>query len=229
MSRPGTVLRLRLACALAVAAAANAQSPSTDAPPVAYASASELNSILAQVKQTAQSLDASLGKARVDRWKGDASFKSETQNTVESVRRNLQNALPEMLNQLSAAPEDIAATFKLYRNLNALYDIVGQIVDRAQDRGSKDDYQNLTNDLNSLQSERRILGERMQTLAASKEAELTRLRAQLKAAQAAAEPPPTPKKIIVDDTEPPKKPVKKKAPAKPATATPPAAPPKPAN
>jgi hypothetical protein len=45
-------------------------------------------------------------------------------------------------------------------------------------------------------------------LAASKEDELTRLRAQVKTLSAA--PPPPPKKIVVDDTEPPKKPVKKK-------------------
>ena len=44
----------------------------------------------------------------------------------------------------------------------------------------------LSNDLTALQSARRALGERMQTLAAAKETELTRLRNQVKAAQAAA-------------------------------------------
>jgi hypothetical protein len=76
--------------------------------------------------------------------------------------------------------------------------------------------------MSSLQSVRRTLGERMQNLAAAKEGELTRLRSQLKAAQAAI-PVAPPKKTIVDDTEPPKKPVKKKA-AKPAATTPPPTP-----
>ena len=203
--------RLCVAGSLVLAyAVASAQSLNNDSPaPVAYASASELNNILAQVRQTAQSIDADLGKARIEKWKADSGIKSEIQHNAESVRRNVQSAMPEMITQLSNAPEDLAASFKLYRNLDALYDVFGQVVQSAGAFGSKDEYQNLSNDMGALQSARRALGERMQTLATAKEGELARLRAQLKAAQAAV-PPPAPKKIVVDDTEPPKKPVKKK-------------------
>jgi hypothetical protein len=85
--------------------------------------------------------------------------------------------------------------------------------------GSKDEFQSLDNDLNGLKNARRSFGDRLQKLAANKEDELTRLRAQVKTLTAA--PPPPPKKIVVDDTEPPKKPVKKKAPKPqpPATTT----------
>lgn len=202
-------------------AAASAQSPApasgNDAPPpVAYASASEVNNILGQVRQTAQKMDGDLAKARIEKWKADSGIKGDIQHNADSVRRNLQEALPEMMSQLSNSPEDLAASFKLYRNLDALYDVFGQVVESAGAFGSKDDYQNLSNDMSALQGARRMLGERMQNLAAAKETELTRLRSQLKAVQAAV-PPPAPKKIIVDDTVPPKKPVKKK-PAKPAVA-----------
>ena len=203
-----------MACAVA-----SAQAPASDPqPPVAYASASELNNILAQVKQTAQSIDADLGNARVEKWKADSGIKSDILHNVESVRRNLQTAMPDMITQLSNAPEDLAASFKLYRNLDALYDVFGQVVEAAGAFGSKDEYQVLSNDMSALQSARRTLGERMQSLATAKESELSRLRTQLKAAQAAV-PPPVPKKVIVDDTEPPKKPAKKKV-AKPAAPAP---------
>jgi hypothetical protein len=213
------------AIALLMSTAARAQSTTNDsAPPVAYASATEVNNILAQVRQTSQNIDADLGKMRIEKWKADSGIKRDVQGNVESVRRNLQSALPEMITQLSNAPEDIAASFNLYRNLDALYDVFGQVVEAAGAFGSKDEYQNLSNDMSSMQSARRALGDRMQNLAAAKEGELARLRNQIKALQA-ANPPAPPKKIIVDDTEPPKKPVKKKS-AKPA-ATPPA--PAPAN
>lgn len=219
MSRSGNLFWLRVACTLAiVAAAAGAQATPSDAPPVAYASASELNNILTQVKQTAQNIDGDLGKTRVEKWKADSGIKKEIQGNVESLRRNLQSALPEMITALNNAPEDLAASFKLYRNLDALYDVFGQVVEAAGAFGSKDEYQNLSNDMSSLQSARRSLGERLQNLTTAKESELTRLRGQLKAAQAAV-PPAPPKKVVVDDTEPPKKPVRKKAPAKPAAAT----------
>jgi hypothetical protein len=60
----------------------------------------------------------------------------------------------------------------------------------------------------------------MESLSSTKEAELVRLRAELKTAQAAI-PAAPPKKIVVDDNEPAKKPAVKKKPAtKPTTATP---------
>jgi hypothetical protein len=82
--------------------------------------------------------------------------------------------------------------------------------------GSKDEFQNLSNDVSSLESTRRALADRMDTVTGSKETELERLRTQVKTLQ--ANPPAPPKKIVVDDTEPPKKPTKKKVP-KPPTAS----------
>jgi hypothetical protein len=224
MATSRNLLFILAGCSLALMApaAASAQTPSNDPPsPVAYASVSELNNILAQVRDVAQSIDGDLAKTRVDKWKADAATKREAQANVESIRRNVQSALPEVLTQLNNSPEDLAASFKLYRNLDALYDVFGPVAESAGAFGSKDEYQNLSNDLNALQSARHALGERMQNLAATKESELTRLRNQIRTLQAAT-PPEPPKKVIVDDTVPPKKPAKKKS-AKPA------APPAPAN
>jgi predicted nucleic acid-binding Zn-ribbon protein len=185
--------------------------------PVAYASVNELNGILSQLQQTAQSMQSDLTKTRLERWKTDAATKKQTLANVESIQRNLQSALPETIAQLNNSPEDLGASFKLYRNLDALYDVFGSVVESAGAFGSKDEFQNLSNDINGLESARHAFGERMQKLMASKEDELTRLRAQVKTLSAA--PPPPPKKIVVDDTEPPKKPAKKKVakPKAPAT------------
>ena len=202
-----------------VAAAAGAQDAGVTQAPVAYASVSELNGILAQLKQTAQSLQTDLGKTRIEKWKTGATTKQQTLANVESIQRNLQSALPETIAQLNSSPEDLGASFKLYRNLDALYDVFGSVVESAGAFGTKEEFQSLSNDMTGLESARRGFGERMQKLAASKEDELTRLRAEVKTLSAA--PPPPPKKIVVDDTEPPKKPAKKKVtkPKAPATTT----------
>jgi len=191
--------------------------PGAAQPPVPYASVSELNGMLVQVKQTAQSMQADLEKTRIDRWKTDSSTKRQTQANVDSIQRNLQSALPDTITQLSNSPEDVGASFKLYRNLDALYDVFGSVVESAGAFGSKDEFQALSNDMTSLESVRRAFAERLQKLASAKEEELTRLRAQIKTLQAAA-PPPPPKKIVVDDTEPPKQPAVKKKKPKPAPA-----------
>jgi len=196
--------------------------------PVPYASASEVNTILGQLRQTSQDIQTDLAKLKIEKWKTDPSSKQQTMANVESIRRNLQSALPEIMDQLSNSPEDMAASFRLYRNLDALYDVFGSVVEMTGAFGSKDEFQGLSIDMKGLENTRRSLGERMQNLATAKEGELARLRGQIKAMQAA--PPAPPKKIIIDDTEPPAKPAKKK-PSKPttapagSTAKPPGAPP----
>src|ERR1700674_1182612 len=227
MSNSQNILVRSLFCFIVIAgfavvlapALAGRQDAAGSQPPVAYASVSELNSIVEQLKLTAQSMQSDLAKTRIEKWKTDGATKRQTLANVESIQRNLQSALPETITQLNNAPEDLGASFKLYRNLDALYDVFGSVVEAAGAFGSKDEFQSLGNDMTGLESARRAFGERVQKLAASKEDELTRLRTQVKTLSAA--PPPPPKKIVVDDTEPPKKPAKKKVakPKPPAPAT----------
>ncbi|MGB8583370.1 MAG: hypothetical protein WCD47_21305 [Candidatus Sulfotelmatobacter sp.] len=187
---------------------------------VSYASVTQSNELLTQLDATSKTTQADLARLRIEHWKTDGSTKKQTLSDVESVQRNLQIALPEMIGQLRNSPEDLPATFKLYRNLDALYDVLSGIVESAGAFGPKDDFQSLSNDLSGFEGTRKQLADRTNNLATSKEQEIARLRTELKTAQAAI-PVAPPKKIVVDDNEPvKKKPVtKKKPPAKkPATA-----------
>jgi hypothetical protein len=197
--------------------------------PVSYASVTQLNGLLEQLDATSKTTQVDLAKLRIERWKTDASSKKQSLGDVDSIQRNLQTALPEMIGQLRNAPEDLAATFKLYRNLDALYDVMSGVVESVGAFGPKDDFQALSNDLNGFEGTRKQMADRMNNLAASKEQEIVRLRADLKTAQAAI-PAAPPKKLVVDDNEPPKKPVvkKKPAPKKPAGTAPGTASPAPA-
>jgi hypothetical protein len=186
-------------------------------PPVSYASVTQLNNILSQVEQTSQSAQVDLARLRIEKWKTDSNSKRQAQSNVEALSRNMKTALPEVITQLRNSPEDLSATFKLYRNLDAVYDVFGSVVESAGAFGPREEYQSLAGDMDSFEKARRELAERMQNLTGAKENELSRLRAELKAAQAA--PPPPPKKIVVDDTQAPKKPAKKKGPPKKKPAT----------
>jgi hypothetical protein len=193
------------------------QGQASSGTPVSYASVTELNGMLAQLETTSKTTQADLVKLRIERWKTDSSYKKQTLANVDSIQRNLQGALPQIVAQLRSAPEDLPSTFKLYRNLDALYDVLGSVVESAGAFGSKDDFQTLENDLNGFEDTRKQMAQRMENLSSSKEAEITRLRTDLKTAQAAV-PVTPPKKTVVDDNEPPKKPaVKKKPVPKPAT------------
>ena len=199
---------LLVALPLWLAAAGQTAPSQQSAPaPVPYASVSQLNVVLSQVEQVSQSAQLDLAKLRVEKWKTDSNTKRQSEANVESLTRNMHSALPELIAQLRAAPEDLNITFKLYRNLEALYDVLGSVVESAGAFGSKDEFQALANDLSSMDRARRSLADRIDGQTASQQAELNRLRAELKNAQAAI-PATPPKKVIVDDTEPPKKPAK---------------------
>jgi hypothetical protein len=180
----------------------------------------QLNGLLAQLEATSKTTQSDLGKLRIEKWKTDSASKKQTLGNVDSVQRNLQTALPEMIGQLRSAPADLPATFKLYRNLDALYDVLGGVVESAGAFGPKDEFQALSNDVSNFEGTRKQLAERLDTLATAKEQEIARLRSDLKTAQAAI-PATPPKKVVVDDTEPAKKPAAKKKPVakKPASTT----------
>jgi hypothetical protein len=190
-------------------------SPAPAAQAVSYPSVTQLNLLLGQVQQFSERTQADLAKTRIDRWKTDSNTKHQTQGNVESLTRNLHDALPEMVSTLRASPENLAATFKLYRNLDALYDVFTSVTESAGAFGPKDEFQSLDNDLNLLEEARRGFADRMSTLSADKETQIAALRTKVQQMQEVVVPP---KKTVVDDTVPALAPVKKKIRPKPKTA-----------
>jgi hypothetical protein len=234
LMRRHSILRFRYLSLLPLCLAVSAQVISSNQPapqgPVSYSSASQLNALLSQLEAASQAAQVDLAKMRVEKWKTDSGSKRQAEGNVDSITRNLQSALPEIIAELKASPENLASTFKLYRNLDALYDVFESAAESAGAFGSKDEFQSLENDVSAFEKARRSVADRMEALAGAKEVEVTRLRAALQNAQANT-PSEPPKKIVVDDTAPAKKPVKKKpapkaAPAAPANPSPTAAPPK---
>jgi len=233
-----SILRFRSLSLLPLCLAVSAQVISSNQPaaqgPVSYASANQLNTLLSQLEEASQAAQSDLAKMRVEKWKTDSGSKRQAEGNAESIQRNLRSALPEIIAELKASPESLTSTFKLYRNLDALYDVFESVAESAGAFGSRDDFQSLQNDVSAFERLRRSVAERMETLAGAKEIEVTRLRAALQSAQANT-PTQPPKKIVVDDDAPVKKPVKKKSAPKaapaptapaPTTPTPGAAPPR---
>jgi hypothetical protein len=213
-----SIFRLRRWSLVPLCLAVSAQVISLPQPapqtPVSYVSVNQLNQLLSQLEQASQAAQVDLAKLRIEKWKTDSGSKRQAQANVESIQRNLQSAMPEIIAGLRTSPENLTSTFKLYRNLDALYDVLGSVAESAGAFGSKDELQWLENDLSALEKSRRSFADRVENLAGAKEGEVTRLRAALQNAEANNTSPP-PKKIVVDDTEPVKKPVKKKAASKP--------------
>lgn len=194
------------------AAPAGGHAPSVGNAPVVSV-LPDLDSLQAAVSQAM--LD--LGQLRIEKWKADRESKQQAQATADAVQRNLTSALPALIDAVRAAPQDLGAQFKLYRNLNALYDVFGSLTEASGAFGPRSDYDALAQQLQTIDKVRRALADSLEQLTSSTQSELKQLRAQVVANQRAAAAVP-PKKVVVDDTEPPKKTVhKKKKPVTPAS------------
>lgn len=175
--------------------------------------ASPVAADLDRLQAVATQANLEIGRMRIEKWKTDAASKQQAQTNADSLRRNLSSALPVLIDGFRAAPQDLNAGFKLYRNLNTLYDVFASFTEAAGAFGPRNDYDELLQQLNMMDSVRRDLGDNLEQLTASNQAELNQLRTQVRTLQQQAATATPPKKVIVDDTEPPKKTTHKKKPS----------------
>jgi hypothetical protein len=213
MKRSAALLALLLAPALGLA-----QYPSYPQYPPAHSAAQAVptaapvampsDPLLGPLEQASLATLQDLGALRIDKWKTDGQSKETLQEQSNALQRNLAAALPELVKQVRAHPEDLAASFKLYRNLNALYDVLAPLAEAAGRVGPSSDYQSLAQDASAFDRARRAFADHMEAEAAARDAELARLRALV----APAPKPAAPKKIIIDDTRPAKSTKKKLVP-----------------
>ena len=199
------LLGLLLSCSIAMLAQApapasvTAPSPSVQQPVGSY-SMTPVLSELDRLEGVSSALTGILSQLKVEKWKADTNSKRQAESNAESIQRNLKSALPGMISGVRSAPQDLGAEFKLYRNLNALYDVMGSLTESTGAFGPKGDYEALAQQLDRLDSIRRNLGDSLEQLAASNQSQLDQLRTQVKNLQAQANAAP-PKKVVVDDNE----------------------------
>lgn len=201
-----------LACTFAAAQQQGQPSPANSPTPGAG-----LTSILATLEQAAQTTSLDLAHLRIEKWKGDRAVKDDAAAKTESLERNLTGALPGMIAAVRQNPSQLGPALKLYRNLNAVYDVLAFVAEAAGAFAPKDEFRALAADLQEIDSARRALADTLENMATAQDMELARLRSQSRPASSSEV-----KKIIVDDSQPAPKPAskprrKKAAPATPAT------------
>jgi hypothetical protein len=177
--------------------------------PMAYSNSQSLDQLL----QTAQSTVLNLQKVRIDKWKTDDRYKDQARGNSESLQRNLTAALPTLVQQVRVNPNSLAASVKLYRNLNALYDVLESFTESTGAFGSKEDYNALARDTGNLENVRRNIADQLEQQAAALDGQVSRLTAQVQSQQQQAATAPVPTHVVVDDNAAvSKKPATKKKP-----------------
>jgi hypothetical protein len=168
-------------------------------------------------------LKQALSQMSIDKWKASTAIRTEADGNLRSIQRDVQTTLPSLLAAADAAPDSVAKTLPVFRNIDALYDVMLRLDAAGRLSAPKDQISALDQALAGLSDVRRTLGDQVQANAETQETRVSRLQAQLRAVpppqQAApvACTPPTPakKKRVIKPTAKPTSP-----PANSQTATP---------
>jgi hypothetical protein len=154
----------------------------------------------------------------VAHWKAPNDIRVTTQQDINSMQRDLNTTLPNLMAQADAAaangPVALSPAFAVFRNLDALYDVMLRITETAGLAGSASDASSLEDARAGLEAGRANLGTWLLQAIGAQDVKVAH--AQATVAQPPAAPPPAPNKIVVNDGPDTTKPHKKKPPPTPA-------------
>ena len=176
----------------------------------------ELNAIITDVQRVALSSNGDLGKLRIEKWKTDGAQKQQMQQVTESLQRNINNAIPGLISDLQADPTSVSKAFKLYHNMNVVYEFMSSLAEATGAFGKKEEYEPLANDASALDKVRQDLSGYVERTATTLDAQVKKTATTAPQTTASQQQP---KKIIVDDDTPSKK-TKKTVKKKPASSQP---------
>lgn len=187
----------------------------------------DLNTILLQVQQATSSANVNIGKLRIEKWKTDSQQKQQMQQVADSLQKNITNAVPGLISDVQSSRGGVLASFKLYHNLNVVYEFLSSMAEAAGAFGKREEYQPLEGDATALDTVRQNLSTYIEQAAGKMEAANRAAANSVQAGQAPGTLVPGKKVVVIDENETPprKKPksTKKKTSAPPAqTPTPPA-------
>jgi hypothetical protein len=191
---------------LASGALATAQAPPTPAPASVTPAAA-----IAGLRPVLGQIGAAMEDLRISRWKAPQELRSSSQEDVTSIQRDLSATLPPLLDQAQAANSasaPLAPSFAVFRNIDALYDVLLRVTEMATLAGSAADAAHLEDARAALEQARSQLANSLLASVSSQDAELARLRA--RSVEVAKPPPPAPPTTVIDDGAAPAKPHKKK-------------------
>jgi hypothetical protein len=198
--------------------AAAAQAAVNPAQPRTQASLA-LGNALQQVSIATAHLRRALDSINVPKWKAPGDVRQTSMSDVDSMQRDVSGngTLPALINTALADPSKVSPAFAVYRNVDALYDVLLRVSETAQLAGSSD--ANLLEDQRSaLEDSRTQLGAALLQSSQAQDTEVVHLRS----TAAAATPPPPATKTVVDDGPATKAKTTKKHVHKPAPTPPPA-------
>jgi hypothetical protein len=138
-------------------AAAQPPQPSVSQPPSPQISAPRLDAVLTQIQKATLSMNSNLAKLRIEKWRTDPDQRAQLQKLANSLQRNITFAVPGLMNDVQNSRGSVSSTFKLYHNMNVVYEYLNSLTDAAGSLGRREEYEPLAEDASALDSARESL------------------------------------------------------------------------
>jgi len=129
-----------------------------------------------------------LSQLQLNRWKASTPIRNEAESNVASIQKDVNSTLPTLLTAADTAPDSPARLLPVYRNVEALYDVMLRVDAAARLAAPADQMSALDQALARLDDGRRALGDQLQQVSEVQETRVIHLQAALKAI-----PPPPPR------------------------------------
>jgi len=120
---------------LALPVAAQAPATPMAAPSAAQArqqASAALSDALQQVSVTVDRLNRTLPSINVAKWKAPGDVRQTAAADADSMQRDVSGTLPALISAALANPAKISPAFTVYRNVDALYDVLLRVSETAQ-------------------------------------------------------------------------------------------------
>lgn len=133
----------------------------------------------------------------VSKWKASRDVRQAAQADVNSIQRDIGSTLPALMAQADTTPGSIPPAFAVYRNLDALYDVLLRVSQTADLAGSSREAAALASSLKRLEAARSALGDTILNTSRSHEEKIVSLEAAIRTARTA--PGREKKETVIDD------------------------------
>lgn len=160
------------------AAAVLGQAPAEAPAPTAVSPSAILRPALANVQSTTAEL-------RISKWKIPGSARKAAEDDVNSIQRDLGGTLPGLLAHADSAPGSVPPSFAVYRNVDALYDVLLRISQTADLAAPSKEAAAIASALRELEAARRSLGDSILNTSQRHETRLVALESAIREARTA--------------------------------------------
>ena len=200
---------------LLVSAIATTAQPVSQPSPASEAAMVPRVSVYSIVQPALTEVQRSTASLTIPKWKAPGEVRNAAQQNTASIQRDLTDTLPGLVTQADSAPGSVPASFGVYRNIDALYDVLLRVYQTAFLAAPENEVDSVSSALQKLEAARRQLGDTIVSDSKAHETQIVQLQNALKTATETHPEAPAVKPAVIDDGPTPAPKKKKKPAAKP--------------